>query len=904
MPGLDFPGCFPRTSCRFPFVSSRTVSFTGSGPEQFDESKNEREDSVRFLLSNAALLPSLFVYLLPHASAQSISAGTVAGAISDPSGAAIAGATVSIRNPVTSYNQSGTTDAAGSFRFTNVPLNSYHLEVSSPGFAPLSKDIAVRSAVPLNLPIQLALAAAQTAIEVEGSGADLVENVPVAHNDVDRSLLAVLPTNNPAAGLSSAITMSAPGVVADSNGFFHPLGDHAQTSFVIDGQTISDQQSKSFSTQMPVNALQSMQLITGMPSAQYGDKTSLVVDAATRSGLGKKPFGEFEMSYGSFGTVGENASMGWGSPTFGEFLVANAERSGRFLDSPEFFPMHDIGNNLTFFDRLDYQPNTADIFHLDVFAARNWFQIPTTYDQPLQDQRQRVLTFNIAPGYQHTFGASTLFTANAWVRRDTVNYYPSMDPFQDMPATLSQYRTLLNYGGRADVSTVHGRHNFKIGTELKQTRLTEQFGLGITDFTFNPVCLNSAGIAAGSSAILNPTACGSAGLQPNPDLMPGLLPYDLTRGGSLFQFNDSGVINEAAVYLQDTVTLRNWTLNAGLRLDRYDGLSTATELQPRFGASYLAKPTGTVLRASYSRTMETPYNENLLLSSASGVGGLAGSVFGAFASVPLKVGIRNQYNAGFEQPFGRYLVLDAGYFWKFTDTAYDFDVLFNTPISFPISWRKSKLDGFSGRLSTINLNGFQAYLAFGHTRARFFGPETGGLVFNSPVDYSVFRIDHDEAYEQTANLRYQRNSSAPWFDFTWRFDSGMVAGNVPDLTSVLTLTAAQQSAIGFYCGSQLAALNSPITTCTSANYGASRISIPKPGTANPDTNPPRIVPRNIFDVSAGLDNPFRTEPVHISLKAAVLNLSNEVALYNFLSTFSGTHFVEPRSYEISLGFHF
>jgi len=248
-------------------------------------------------------------------------------------------------------------------------------------------------------------------------------------------------------------------------------------------------------------------------------------------------------------------------------------------------------------------------------------------------------------------------------------------------------------------------------------------------------------------------------------------------------------------------------------------------------------------------------------------------------------------------------VLDAGYFWKFTDTAYDFDVLFNTPISFPISWRKSKLDGISGRLATTNLKGFQAYLTFGHTRARFFGPETGGLIFNSPVDYSVFRIDHDEAYEQTANLRYQKSRNAPWFDFTWRFDSGMVAGNVPDLAAALNLTAAQQAAIGFYCGGIYASLGNPITSCT-GSYGATRVNIPAAGTANPDTNPPRIAPRSIFDAGAGIDNLFRTEPLHVSLKVAVLNLTNQVALYNFLSTFSGTHFVEPRSFQVSLGFAF
>jgi hypothetical protein len=844
-----------------------------------------------------------FLYLSPClALAQNISAGTVTGTVMDPSGAAIAGATVTLSNPVTNYKQAGTADQAGAFRFSNVPLGVYHLQAQAPGFAPLEQQAQVHTTVPMNITLKLPVANAQTSINVEASGV-MVENVPVAHNDVDQNALANLPVESPAAGLSSAITLSTPGVVADSNGFFHPLGDHAQTSYYIDGQPISDQQSKAFSTQMPVNAIQSMELITGMPSAQYGDKTSLVVDAATKSGLGRKPFGEFDTTYGSFGEIGENASFGWGNDKLGNFLVADTDRSGRFLDTPEFYPMHDVGNNETFFDRLDYQPGSQDVFHLDLFGARNWFQIPNTYTQPNQDQRQRVLSFNIAPGYQHTYGSKTLITVNPWVRRDFVNYYASSNPFADTPATLAQDRHLLNYGVRADVSSAIGHHTFKTGTEIKQTRLFEDFSLGITDFTFNPICVDASGNTAGPASLTNPTGCAPLGLAPNPNLQPGLVPYDLTRGGSLFRFRDSGKINQYAFYAQDSYNLGNLTLNGGLRLDQYNGLSEATGWEPRVGASYFIKPSGTVLRVSYSRTFETPYNENLLLSSASGVGGLASNVFGAYGSVPLNPGTRNQYNTGIQQTIGRYLIVDGSYFWKFTHTAYDFDVLFDTPITFPISWRKSKLDGVAGRLSTTNLKGFQAQWTLGHTRARFFGPETGGLIFNSPVDYSVFRIDHDEAYEQTVNLRYQRSKNTPWVDVTWRFDSGEVAGNVPDLASVLALTGDQQAAIGFYCGGRYATLNNPITSCSSG-YGASRVVIPAPGTFNPDTNPPRISPRNILDVSVGSDNLLHTEPVHMTAKVSVYNLTNVESLYNFLSTFSGTHFVSPRRLEVNVGFEF
>src|SRR6266700_8182433 len=107
---------------------------------------------------------------------------------------------------------------------------------------------------------------------------------------------------------------STGGVVADGNGLFHPVGDHSQTSFVIDGQPISDQQSKIFSTQLPVSAIQSMEVVTGTPAAEFGDKTSLVANITTRSALGAgRVFGNLDATYGSFGGAGGSAAIGFGN---------------------------------------------------------------------------------------------------------------------------------------------------------------------------------------------------------------------------------------------------------------------------------------------------------------------------------------------------------------------------------------------------------------------------------------------------------------------------------------------------------------------------------------------------------------------------------------------------------------
>src|SRR5207249_1197727 len=159
------------------------------------------------------------------------------------------------------------------------------------------------------------------------------------------------------------------------------------------------------------------------------------------------------------------------------------------------------------FDRIDFQPSGKDALHFSIFGARNWFQIPNNYDQLPQDQHQKISTINLAPGYQHTFNASTLLTVNTFYRTDRVNYYPSADPFADTPATMSQRRTLTNWGVKADLGYSKGRHNFKVGTQIMQTRLHEDFSLGITDFAFNAVCLDQDGGPRELPSVTNPNNC-------------------------------------------------------------------------------------------------------------------------------------------------------------------------------------------------------------------------------------------------------------------------------------------------------------------------------------------------------------------------------------------------------------
>ena len=852
--------------------------------------------------------------------AQSLgNAGTIQGTVVDPSGAAVAGADVTLHNTVTGYTQSVKSASDGSFKLSNIPPNPYHLDVKASGFSNFGQDVTIRNAIPIDVKAALSLAGVTTEVNVEASAAQ-VELDPTTHVDVDRSSFAKLPEFDPGAGLSQAIVYSTGAVAADSNGSFHPLGDHAQVSFVIDGQPISDQQSKVYSTQLPTSAIQSMELGTGSPGAEFGDKTSLVAQVTTRSGLGAtKAFGNIDATYGSFGNVGGSVAFGFGKERLGNFIAIDGVRSGRFLDTPEFSIFHDIGNNQTIFDRLDLQPTAKDALHLNLFAARNWIQIPNSYDQLAQDQKQRVLTWSFAPGFQHTFSAHALMTVNPYIRKDQFNYYPSGDLFADSPATQTQARQLMDWGVKSDISLNYGHHNIKLGIDLKQTRLLENFGFGVTDPTFNSPCIDASGTPSDNTNLTDPRQCARARLQPNvaenpnatAPFAPGLLPFDLTRGGGLFNFHATSNINQYAFYVQDAITAGNFLFNLGLRGDIYHGLVSDGAAQPRLGVAYNIKKTGTVLRFAYARTFETPFNENLLLSSAVGIGSLAADVFGASDVAPVPAGRRNQYNVGFQQAIGRFLLVDADYWWKFTNNAYDFFTLLNTTITFPVAWEKSKLDGITGRVSTTNIHGFQASWTVGHNRARYFTPQTGGLIFES--NPGVFRIDHDQALQSTFDARYQRPRNAEWIAWTWRYDSGLVVSGVPDAGAALALTPNQQVTIGLACKGVPATVDNPFSpdNCASGPVTSKLIALPQggyngiPSEEDDDHNPSRVNPRHIFSLGFGTDNLLHTEGTkRIKASLEITNLTNQHALYNFLSTFSGTHFLAPRTLVAHIGYAF
>jgi hypothetical protein len=133
----------------------------------------------------------------------------------------------------------------------------------------------------------------------------------------------------------------------------------------------------------------------------------------------------------------------------------------------------------------------------------------------------------------------------------------------------------------------------------------------------------------------------------------------------------------------------------------------------------------------------------------------------------------------------------------------------------------------------------------------------------------------------------------------------MVDNNIAATTNPVTgasvalpLTLDEEFQGGFACNGVTANINNPATyfsTCPANELTSKLIDIPAPGAGDNDHDPPRIQHRDLFDASLGKNNIFHKEHYKVDLDLTAINVTNKYALYNFLSTFSGTHYVTPRA---------
>ena len=768
-------------------------------------------------------------------------AGQVRGRVLGPDHQPLPGVTVTLSNDLLGSSQETTSAADGSYRFTNVPDNPYHLRAELDGFRAVDLNVDVRGNIPIERELELSPAFSEsTTVTAEKEAVALEKDDSSTHTDIDRSLVRRFPAAV-ASRAFEAIVLSAPGFSQDENGRYHFQGGHSQQLLVIDGQPIGDQIGVTFSNSLNPAIAEGIEIITGGTPAEYGEKANGVINLTTRSALGHPGFhGDITAGGARYSTFESALAAGWGSARSGFFLDLDGSRSDRFLDPVSFDNFHNQGTTRRGFLRYDFAPGSSDSFRLTGNGGRTDRDVTNLPSQEDAGQDQRVTSkdWNLNLDLQHITQGSAVLEAQVYGRDNRLELFPSAG---DTPVTAAQNRSLGNEGVNLTGSRVFGAHEVKVGLQAKRFPIRERFTFGITDPGLN-----------------DPEAEG---------FNPNLSPYDLTRGGGSFVFTGSRSGTYGALFVQDTVHLGNLTINAGLRYDHNRLFTTESQLEPRLGFAWYIPATSTVVRASYDRMFITPEYENILTSSSAAASALVPPDVQAsrelgFGRLSNPSEHHEAYNVGVQQGIGSGLRVDLSTWKRKVENAADQDQFFNTGIVFPLNFKGGDLSGWNARLDGGPYRGLRGYLSVGHVRAIYEPPFVGGLFLDSGALDSLtagpFLIDHDQDLQEQLGLYWDIPKSGFWVGVTERYDSGLVAdaGALEDV------------------------LASPDTA-----YAAPFLRFGE--------DPQRVEPRTIWNLSLGAKLAQYGLPLEVQLD--LLNAADEKGLYNFQSVFGGTHVIPPRT---------
>lgn len=794
--------------------------------------------------------PSLVLLLaaLPGAAAApaTAGAGTVQGAVLDSSGQGVAGAVVRIQNKVSGYLATVSADENGRFVFYSVPFNNYHLEAGAPGFGGVHRNIEVRSNVAVEEKLNLGAPASATVVIQDTS--QLVEATPAAHVDITQSVIQSIPAATQSKGLENII-LQTPGFAQDADGRFHFRGSHGQVTYVIDGVPVTDQMAGGAGPDP--DQVDSMEVVTGGISAEYGGKPAAVVNLTTKTGLGQTGLsGDATASASRFSTFEAGVNLRGGTGNFGFFVSGIASSSDRFQDAVTFDNFHNHGETGHLFTRFDWLLGSQDTLRFSIGGGRTDRDIVNLPSQQARgmDQRYRESSANTSLAWAHVFDDTRTLETTLFFRHGGTKLDPTADlqpgfaaGGADFPVWVEQDRTLDNEGLQSIYTQQVGAGGtVKAGLSYIRYPIHERFSFAITD----------------PSQVTDPA--------------DPLYPYTPAGGGNIFHFDDSLTPTLASAFLQSDWKLAAWHVSAGLRYDRYtqNGF-TQGQLQPRIGLAYTVPVLGTVLRASYDRLMITPENENLGLSlsqAARDLGAQAGT-----PAPPLASEIQNSFSYGAEQQLGQVGRLSVDYWEKKSTDAADNEQFFNTGLVFPIAAARGLFRGWDLRFDLVPVHGFSTYLSLGHTRAIFETPAVGGLLLDAPqAPGTRYLIDHDEKISGQLGFRYEQDS---WFvQAQARYDSGLVAGDPSGIS-------AGDPDYGF---------------------GLAYIEPASDGLGNTIT---RVKPRTVWDFNSG--KTFKlTDKRSLELGLDLLNAFDRKAIYNFLSTYGGTHVIAPRTLAVHVKFRF
>jgi hypothetical protein len=781
--------------------------------------------------------------------------------VTDPTGSALV-STVELVSQGNEYRNTFITDHQGTLDAKRLPYGIYQVQIRAKGFAEDSESVEIRSALPLDRTIQLKLGSVSASVKVSASETLIDPYRAGSVNEMGLDTIEHRLTALPGRSMQDLVN-SEPGWLYEGNAVLHPRGSEYQTQFFVDGIPLTDNRSPSFGPEIEAEDVESLKIYTAGIPAEYGRKMGGVIEVNTLRNEDPGFHGQLTLFGGTYATGGIDAQgqYTWKGNTVG------ASSSGNMTDHylnpvvPENYTNNgttgsfstNYERDLTQKDRLTLivRHELARYAVPNELAQQNGAYLPNSNndvgcppvppaDEPSDcvfipgGQLQTGDNFETmgSASYKHIFSADMIGVVRLMARDNSNDFYSNPASW---PVIATQHNDFKELYFNGSVSVHRGRQELKAGVESDAIFLHEDYNDVIPDCAdpSDPQCPVALGI--------------------------------LDAGATTFAFTGQRPDLEQAAYVQDSIRLGNWTINAGLRWDHYQLLLNQNAFSPRVAMSRYFPTLGLILHGSYDRIFQTPSFENILLSSSPAAESLDTSVPAVQLPVPPSHG--SYYELGLTKRIFNRLRVDANMFRRDVNNYADDSQVLSTGISFPIAFRKGILYGAEGKLEVQNWKGFSGMAIYSYIVGNVWNPVTGGLFLGDAAAAAVTQLtghspdSQDQRQTIRARVRYQ---VAPrlWMALGSDYNSGLPFQ--PDLT-------AQQYA---------------------TEYGQVVIN-------HLNFNRDRISPYLAENVSVGADL-FQREKHSVRLQADAANLSNTLQVIDFGGLFSGNAIGPARQYTLRL----
>jgi outer membrane cobalamin receptor len=682
---------------------------------------NHRRLIARWLPAAALAL----VAFLPAAAFAERMEGELRVFVRDPNGLPVEAA-VLLESWVSKFRTEAQANTGGIAHFKRLPLGLYQLRVSRSGFNTVTREVQIRSAVPIQEEIPLAIETVAETVVVEDTPPLIDPNEPGTVLVIGRERLDQGPFTTAGRGMIEVVN-ELPGWLLEANAVLHPRGSEYDTQYVIDGIPLYDNRSIGFVPAFEVDEFESAHVATSNLSAEFGRRLGGVIELHTRrsGAFGHHP--EFSMQGGSFGTTNGSFSHYYRQENTSLSLGVRAGRTDRYLDPPSLENFTNKASSGGVNGRFEHDFTNKDRLSLYFRSNRVNFLVPNDLEQQAAGQRQdrRGAESAAHAHYQHVFSARTVGAVRGMYRDVGAELWSN--PLS-VPVFVNQDRGLKEGVFSGSVTVQGEQHTLQLGGDVRATDIREQF------------------------------------LFAESDELPGID----------FVFDEKQRATEIGLYIQERVRLGDFVVDAGLRFDRYSLLIEDSALSPRIGLGYYWRRAGLLFRASYDRVFQTPPIENLLLSSSA-----QSLVLDAVEdAVPVPANRANFYEVGLRKAFFDRWSVDINHYWRQFENYYDDDVFLNTGISFPIAFDGARVEGTEVRLELPRYKGFSSFLSYSNMLGAANSPVTGGLFVEGGEaeelrDIAIrFPISQDQRNTVVSMIRYEPHPRV-WFMVRGRYGSGL-----------------------------------------------------------------------------------------------------------------------------------